>query len=114
MTFAIDTGSAPEAPVAKSATIDGSIDLAAQPEWAERAHRQIIEALQCCETLEQIEEYWKAETLLLDAFYMAYPEYWDRIKEAYDDCRILVDPKAKLPHGNADPAEPGNSLGIAF
>ena len=114
MTFAIDTGSAPEAPEAKSAILDGGIDLAAQPAWAERAHRQVIEALQGCESVEQINEYWKAETLLIDAFYMAYPEYWERIKEAYDEQRIFVDPKTKLPSGNADPAEPGNSLGITF
>lgn len=115
MTFAIDTGNTgTTGPTPKSSNLDGVIDIASQPVWAERAHRQIIEAVQVCENLDELEEYWKAESVLLDSFYMNYPEYWERIKEAYDDHRILIDPKTKLPFGNTDPAEPGNCLGIDF
>lgn len=114
MTFKIDTGQEPLSIQVVSAMIDGSIDLQSQPQWAERAHRKVIELIQGCEDTNQLDEYWKAETILLDGFYMNYPEYWDAIKEAHIEHRALIDPKTKLPHGNTDPAEPGNSLGIKF
>lgn len=112
--FEIDTGTASTAPIPKSATIDGAINLASQGAWAERAHRQIIEAIEVCDDLEVLEEYWAGESLLLDSFYMDRPEYWERIKEAYDDQRIFLDPKTRLPSGNTDPAAPGNILGLTF
>ena len=90
------------------------MNFPADPEWTERAHRQIIEAIQCIDTLDDLQTYWEAETIMLDGFYMNFPEYWELIKDAYDEQRIFLDPSTRLPKGNADPAEPGNSLGITF
>ena len=116
MNFEIDTGDVTESnvPAPKSSMIEGSIDLLSQPEWAERAHRQIIGAVQLCETTEELQEYWDGETLLLDAFYMALPEYWERIKEAHDEQRIFITSSTASAQADTVPAAPGNCLGLTF
>ncbi|MEY1555307.1 hypothetical protein AB3Y40_06695 [Yoonia sp. R2331] len=109
MTFAIDTG-ASAAPAPKSAMIDESQQIdPTNGLWMERAHRQIIEAIEACETQADLAEYMEGETLLLDSLYMHWPEFWARIDDAHDTQRALLQPRA-TPSAQADPnpAEPGN------
>lgn len=81
-----------DAPDAKSGMIDKGqrVDLRAQPQWAERAHRQIIEAINEIESSEALEVYWASESVLLDAFYMDQPAYWDLINSAYEDHKAML------------------------
>lgn len=115
MTFAIDTGTI--APTPKSAEVDEGqcIDLS-NGLRAERLHRQIIEAIESCETADDLAAYMEGESLLLDALYMNRPEFWARIDDAHEMQRaILTCAKAPtLAQADPRPAEPGNSLGIKF
>lgn len=116
MTFSIDTGNDPYIPLAKSASVDEgqSISLS-NGQRAERLHRQIIENIEACDSIEILEEYLAAEDLLLDAFYMDRPEYWaiiDDVKDTQFAC--LSAGEKRSANADTDPAEPGNSLGIIF
>ena len=97
MNFAIDTGEQTEAalaPIPKSSGIDETQSVSlADPVRAERLHRQIIENLETCDDQTMLAEYWAAEQVLLDAFYLDRPEYWERIKETYEGCKAYL-PKA--------------------
>ncbi|MGB0410184.1 MAG: hypothetical protein ACPGFA_01240 [Pikeienuella sp.] len=115
MTFAIDAGDVSVAPVPKSSGIDEgqSIDLR-DGLRAERMHRQIIQAIESCETAEMLAEYMAGESVLLDAFYLNRPEFWALIDDAQEMQRAILtraNPSAKA---ETDPAAPGNCLGITF
>lgn len=115
MTFAIDTGQQTFAPIPKSTGIeDGqAIDLS-NGLRAERLHRQIIEAIETCETTEMLDEYMSGEAVLLDTFYLNRPEFWALIDDAHEMQRAVLARADQLAAANADPAESGNCLGIKF
>lgn len=111
MTFKIDTGTQSEAPFIQSSSIDEtqSLDLS-NIDRAERLHRKIIAAIESCETAQELDQYWRSETIVLDAFYLSQSVLFDNIKQAYEDSRIYLTSAL----GDPRPAEPGNSLGITF
>lgn len=115
MTFAIDTGQETFAPIPKSSGIDAgqAIDLS-DGLRAERMHRQIIQAIESCEDIEMLEEYMRGESMLLDTFYLNRPEFWALIDDAFETQRAILTRATELAQANADPAEPGNCLGITF
>lgn len=105
MTFAIDTG-ATELPFAKSAVVDDTqVIRFTDYARADRAKRQVIEALQSTETPEDADAFIASESLVIDALFLAYPDMAEEISEAHQDHRALVNPVTRDPR----PAEPGRA-----
>jgi hypothetical protein len=103
MSFAIDTGQQAEAalaPIPKSSGVDDTQHISlANSQRAERLHRQIIENVEACDDQQMLDDYWKAEGVLLDTFYMDRPDYWQLIKDVYDGCKCYL-PNAAPPPPN--------------
>ena len=106
MNFSIDTGTQVEAalaPIPKSSGVDDTMRISlSDSQRAERLHRQIIESIEACDDQQMLADYWDAETVLIDTFYMDRPDYYERIKEAYEGCKCYL------------PAAPANVLNKAF
>lgn len=108
MTFTIDTGDTSIAPIPKSAEVDTTQQIdPTNGLWMERAHRQIIEAIECCETASDLADYMEGESLLLDSLYMNWPEYWARIDEAHEMQRSILTRANPSAQADPIPAEPG-------
>lgn len=115
--FAIDTGSTTPSITPKSAGIDEtqSVDLR-NGERAERLRRQIIENIWAHETSIELEGYWEAESVILDAMWLQWPDFFSDCKDAYETQLSVLRDCERTQSAKADPmsAEPTNSLGIAF
>lgn len=94
--FSIDTGTQ-EQPKATPRQYDGVVTFRGFAERADRKTRQIIAAVECCETVREVEDTLIEQDLILDALMLDYPYMFDSIKQAADDH------KAILAHGS-DPA----------
>jgi hypothetical protein len=91
MTLQIDTGQpTPAAPK----QYDGRVTFRDQGTRAERKHRQIIAAIEVCESSQEVDDILTEEDLILDAMLLDYPDYLEAIKEAADG------QKAILAHGH--------------
>lgn len=91
MSFEIDLGTQDNRPIPKAASIDGhGVSYAHRGDYAERHHRQIIEAIQTCESRADLDEYVEAEAPILDAMDRTHPHFADAIREAADDCRACL------------------------
>lgn len=95
MTFEIDTGMGADRLPAKSDFVDAGqrVTFFGSATKAERAHRQIIETISQAETVAQLDEYLARESIVIDAIWMAYPEFAERIDEAARDHRIWITPE---------------------
>ena len=92
--FKIATGD-PEPAAPKQ--YDGKITFRNHGTRAERKHRQIIAAIEVCETQQEVDDLLIEEDMVLDAMLLDYPDYYEAVKEAADDH------KAILAHGH-DPS----------
>lgn len=97
--FAIDTGDQSQAdigPIPQMASVDDTMNIdLSNGQRAERIHRKIIANVEACETQEILDEYWSAETILLDGFYMEWPELWAAMDDVHDErCAIFNGVKA--------------------
>lgn len=81
---------------------DGEIDWARNPIAAERKHRHIIDALYSVDTQNEIDAILEAEDVVLDAMYLSFPEYFEAVKDAAEEVKIL------LTSSNPTQAEPAN------
>ena len=90
--FAIDTGNdTPERPIAKSTGVDETMRVSLKNgQRAERLHRQIIENLEACETVADLEAYVTDEAPLLDSMREEWPEFHDRIQETFEPQRCIL------------------------
>ena len=103
--FRIDTGTTSQPPMAKSALCDDTQSIQFT-NWtrADRAKRQTIEALQSCETPEELQDYIKSESLLIDALFLFDPVMAEDIAEAEQEHRAhLVNGAASLLRNCAEP-----------
>lgn len=105
----IATATHEEAP-ARPRQYDGEVSFRGFGDRAERKHRQIIAAIECCETAQEVDDTLTEHGLILDALFLDYPEYADAINAAADDHKaILAAGSAPTPNKNSD-----NVLGKAF
>jgi len=103
MTFQIATGERQEA---TPRLYDGVISFRDHGDRAERKHRQIIAAIELCETVQEVEDTLIEQDLVLDALLLDHPEYFAAIGEAADDH------KAILRAGAASSADTGAPVAI--
>lgn len=57
---------------------------------ADRFRRQIIEAIEACDTVEELDDYHAREALVIDALWMTFPRYADSIDEAAKEWRATL------------------------
>ncbi len=57
---------------------------------AERLHRQIIENIEAHEDPDALNEYVEAESLIIDAMFMEWPEYAAAITDAHEAHLIIL------------------------
>lgn len=94
-------------PRAKSAACDDTMNIRFT-DWtrADRARRQIIEAIYSVNDLPTLQEYVEAEDLLIDALFLFDPEMADSIREAHEDVRaMLTAPKSTSRLTKGQPGE---------
>lgn len=116
MTFQIDTGDTPiQGSFGRYEHDDNfNVDLS---DWvrADRFKRQTIHDIWGVGDIPDLDGIMSGNSHMLDALFLAHPDMWDEIKEHEQDCRAgLLDAERRLAKANADPAEPGNCLGIKF
>lgn len=75
---------------------DGVVNYRDHATRAERKHRQIIAAIQVCETIQEVEDILIEEDIVLDAMLLDHPDYYEAVKDARDE-HI-----ANLRHGGVD------------
>ena len=100
MTFTIATAAQDEAP-ATPCSFDGVVSYRNDAVKAERKHRQIISAIECCETAAEVEDTLIENDILLDALLLDWPDYFAAIGGAADSH------KAILAHGHEPAADAG-------
>ena len=83
---------------------------------AERFQRQAKIAVWAVEDETALDDYINAQSEMMDALYLAYPDLWTVLNENIEECRIGLRASAATPSAQADTgqAEPANSLGIKF
>lgn len=70
--------------------IDGTIRYRGRLTHAERKHRQIIAAIECCETPDEVEDTLRDHDMEIDAMLLECPDYAEAIKEAADDHKAIL------------------------
>lgn len=107
--FEIDTGHSSEPPRAKSAWVEGNgrVSWRGDSVKAERFHRQTIAALWGCETPQEVDAHLAAESLLIDALWMDWPDYAARIDAAADEIRAILRGQESA---KADPCSTASSI----
>jgi len=104
MNFSIETSEQTEAP-ATPRQYDGVITFKGFGERAERKHRQIIAAIGCCETRQEVNDTLTEHDAVLDALFLDWPDYAEAINEAADEHKAILDHGSD--HGpDADAAAP--------
>ena len=116
--FEIDTGTQPRTgaewsrtPASKDAWAEGNgrIDWSVNPVAAERFHRKFLGRLWSeVDTAEDLDAIMAAEALSLDALWLAFPEYAERIGAAESELRAQLGATKSAPADDPRPAEPGN------
>lgn len=124
MTFAIDTGASTEPDVrlgdfpeyqslserAAPAPFSGIITA----EFAREFTNSTISEVWSVGDATDLDRLTSERDLLLEALFLAYPDLWDEIDEALDECRASLSAANPSAQADTDPAAPGNSLGITF
>lgn len=87
MTFAIATG---EPEPNKPKLYDGVLSYRDHGTRAERKHRQIIAAIEVCESIQEVEDILIEEDLVIDALLIDFPDYFEAIREAADDHKAIL------------------------
>ena len=90
MTFQIDVGTIEEA-LARAKQYDGNVTFRGFATRADRKTRQIIAAIECCETPDEVEQTLIEEDLIVDALMMDYPYMFESIKQAADDHKAILE-----------------------
>lgn len=88
--FSIDTGTQ-EQPKATPRQYDGVITFRGFADRADRKTRQIIAAIECCETVREVEDTLIEQDLILDALMLDYPYMFDSIKQSADDHKAILE-----------------------
>lgn len=57
---------------------------------ADRFRRQIIEAIEACDTAEELDDYHAREALVIDALWMTFPRYAESVDEAAKEWRATL------------------------
>ncbi len=89
MTFTIATVELEQAP-AQPRQYDGVVSFRNFGERAERKHRQIIAAIECCETAQEVDDTLTEHDAVIDALFLDYPEYADAISAAATDHKAIL------------------------
>lgn len=113
----IDTGTHTPPIKPKSAEIDETLSVnLSNGMRAERLHRQIIDNIWLHETSLELEAYWGAESVIIDALWLSWPDMFEAVKDAYETQLSILRDCERKPLAKADPglAVPTNSLGIVF
>ena len=105
MNFKIDTGEQKQAP-ATPREYDGNITFRGFGERADRKARQIIAAIECCETAQEVEDTLIEQDLIIDALMLDYPDLYEGIRTAADDHTAVI--------ANGKDYKEENVLGIVF
>jgi len=89
MTFNIATA---EQPLEKATPrqYDGVITFKGFGERAERKHRQIIAAIECCETAQEVDDTLVEQDFVLDALLLDYPDYHEAVSQCADDHKAIL------------------------
>ena len=87
--FAIDTGTQEQAPAAPRA-YDGKVTFRGFADRADRKSRQIIAAIEVCETTKEVEDTLIEQDLILDALLLDYPYMFESVKKAADDHKAIL------------------------
>lgn len=90
MTFNIDTGTIEQA-AAMPRQFDGKVTFRGFAERADRKTRQIIAAIECCETPQEVEDTLIEQDLILDALLLDYPYMFESVKQAADDHKAILE-----------------------
>ena len=100
MTFTIDTGS--YMPPAKSAVVDDGQQITFTS-WtrADRCKRQVLEAIWGAGNADDLDQYIKEESLMIDALYLFDPIMADEIADAHKEVGDMIRYSSK---GNPRPA----------
>ena len=90
MTFQIDTGTPGFEPHVYSSGIDDTqaITFLGRGTDAERKHRQIIENIEAFDDEGELDQYFEAEELIIDALHIYHPQYAEEVVTAYEDHRM--------------------------
>lgn len=87
----IATSDNSQPPIAKAATIDATMTVRFT-DWtrADRTKRQIIAAIEACETISELEKYMIAEDLMLEALFLFDNEMCGDVEDAYRDHKSIL------------------------
>lgn len=75
---------------AKSEMIDEGQTIYRDGVWMERAHRQIIAAIEAHEDPDDLKDYMERESLLVDALHFEFPEYAAAVTDAFEDHLLML------------------------
>lgn len=89
MTFAIATSEQNEAH-AQPESYDGRVSFRGFAVRADRKARQIIAAIECCETPQEVDDTLVEEDLILDALLLDFPDLYDTIRETADGQKAIL------------------------
>lgn len=89
MTFTIATAKQTEAP-AQPRAYDGVVTFRGFGDRAERKHRQIIAAIECCENAQEVDDTLTEHDAILDALFLDFPDYAEAIKDAAADHKAIL------------------------
>lgn len=81
-----DQTEAPRAP----RQYDGIVNFRGFGERAERKARQIIAAIECCETAQEVDDTLTEHDAILDALFLDFLDLSEGIKEAADDHKAIL------------------------
>jgi len=112
MSFTVDTGQKfPDTKRISGFTFrDARIDFTNRAQHAERFHRQIIENIEAQEDVDELDRYVADEDQIIDALFLAYPEYAAAIQTAHEEHRAILKAGAECERrltAKSGPAEPG-------
>jgi len=86
---------------ARPRTYDGNVTFANFGQRAERKHRQIIKAIECCETAQEVDDTLTEQDLIIDALFLDYPDYAEAILEAAKDHKAILAAGTPAPDAGA-------------
>ena len=89
MTFSIATVEQTEAPQTRR-TYDGRVTFRNFAERADRKQRQIIAAIEICETAQEVNDTMTEHGEVLDALFLDYPDMLEAIETAAADHKAIL------------------------
>lgn len=87
MTFDFDKGFSREN---NNRNLDGVPRYNGRPTDAERVHRKIVCVIQECETVQELDDFYESESLVLDALFLDFPEFAEAVETAFEDHRAML------------------------